>query len=88
MSRFVKRIDNRIFIAYGYDHMILQPGYFLQVFDTVLEGSKENPEGIIENEGFVAGIGKGKMFELFEKHNLLDKIPEDHKQKIALDLPI
>ena len=57
-------------VAYGYDCVPgLPEGYFFQVFSRNKKEIEKCPtgEGILVNEGFVAGISKGKLNELFKK---------------------
>jgi hypothetical protein len=74
MSRFrCKGIDpktnNEVNIAYGYDHVIgFKPGYFFQVFSTDAKVIENTGDGCILNEGFLEGISKERLNELFKEY--------------------
>jgi len=98
MSRHVEHKGN-LEIAYGYDNMIPEGGYFFQVFDSTLKwdpnkSDKENEEaervdpsgdGMIINEGFVESISKNKMLKLMIDFGISN---EEHVKNVALDLQI
>jgi hypothetical protein len=83
MSRYTQTNSN-IQIAYGFDNMLPEGGYFFQVFDTN-KVSDENDEGIVLNEGFLDGISKERMFNLMTEYKVKN---EEHLQLVAMDLPI
>lgn len=55
-------------IAYGWDHVPgFKPGYFFQVYSRRDEDIKKDGEGIIVNEGFLAGISEDRLNSLLKK---------------------
>lgn len=88
MSRYNIRINENITVAYGFDYMLPQPGYFFQMFDNRLEEGYD----VVVDAGLIAGIGQGEMLELFEKHvpepHISSPKVREHIDLIALDLPI
>jgi len=70
-------------IFYGYDRMVFPPGYFIQI-----QGINERGDKVyLENEGFLSGVSKLKIFKVIEKYKIKDFFPKNHINKLALDLP-
>jgi len=98
MSRHVEHKE-KLEIAYGYDRMTPEGGYFFQVFDKtkrweVYKSEEENKEaekldpsgsGMIINEGFIKSISKNRILELMQKYDISNK---EHVKNVALDLQI
>ena len=83
MSRFIEDKSN-FTIAYGFDPPLQE--YFFQVFDN----SKDEDEHLVLDRStnhMVIGkrLSRGRILELMEQYGVGT---EEHKQKIALDLPI
>jgi len=49
--------------------------YFGQLYDPGVDGPLEEVEG------------RPDLFHFFDKHKVTERIPEEHKEKLFLDLP-
>lgn len=80
MSRYIIN-NNNLTIAYGYDRMTPEGGYFFQVFD-----DKADPDNdLILDEGLIQGISKSRMLFLMNKYEVKNK---EHLLKVVSDLKI
>ena len=72
-------------VSYGYDSLVMVPGYFIQVYDKNAV-SDTNDEGIICEEGMAEGLNKQEILKLIRKYDV--KIPQKYYDQIMAGFPI
>ena len=91
MSRFEHRVtmtnsktsEVRPFdVAYGYDNPMEE--YFIQVWDRTKPSDEEADEPIIWLGSRMTGTGREEMYGVMRAFG----VPEEHLQKLILDVPI
>ena len=79
MSRYVKKVNDKVTIAYGWDHAI---GYFFQKFNDDLI-SDENEEGIeIDEDSLFHKLSNSKFVEYLMKY----ECKQEHINAVLMDL--
>lgn len=77
MSRYTKELEDDRVVAWGYDTAL---GYFIDVLGA--EDDKGVRETLIEESSLLTRMSNGKMLELMS----IFELPEDHIEKVAMDL--
>jgi hypothetical protein len=79
MSRYTKDLGYGKAVCYGFDHAL---GYFIDVFGAPDDEGMSQLE--VEESSVITGMSNGKMMELMIEYEL----PQEHIEKVGLDLPI
>ena len=98
MSRYTQNTQkNRISYAWGFDHAL---GYFFSKFDEKIDD--EEDDNVVfsisshftlihrDNSKRSSSYSNGEILQAMEEEETLDpelKIPEEHKEAIAMDIP-
>ena len=77
MSRFTKRLEKGVTIAYGFDNAL---GYFIDVFERS-EDPKAEDEIVLEKCSMF-GSSNGDILQVMEEYG----VDEDHCRAVVLDL--
>ena len=67
-------------VAYGYDRIC---GYFIQLFE-----ADDQDVPVYDADSTFDGLSGPKMLDAFEEMGVYDRISEEFKTAMALDLPI
>jgi hypothetical protein len=79
MSRYTQKLENGKSVAYGFDNAL---GYFIDVFS--VPDSEGKHELLIDESSVLTGMSNGKMMELMAEY----EVPQEHIDKVGLDLPL
>ena len=87
MSRLRVVIDDNKYIIFGFDAPC--HGYFSEFYDRKTE-EYQHDGSPSESIGFVRGVSKNRVIEMFEKHNAVEQARKQQPNawtNLCLDLP-